>query len=151
VPRGGTDTWLSRRPRLYDVPKRTVRTGQQEHVLRPGWVDLDRKVALPWEGRILWSEGGRALVRAESGRLWLVDVDLETSAPLDPPRPGESPLVATPPLVALDGVVVNLKNQTVLGEHPGRALALDRKGRVLVSSDPRGWGPVRWVTPALPR
>jgi len=151
VPRGGTDTWLSRRPRLYDVPKMTLRAGQQEHVLRPGWVDLDRKATLPWEGRILWSEGGRALVRAESGRLWLVDVDLETSAPLDPPRPGESPLVAASPLVALDGVVVNVKDQTVLGEYPGRALALDRKGRVLVTTDPRGWGPARWVTPAFPR
>ncbi|HYV46227.1 MAG TPA: hypothetical protein VFA20_15265 [Myxococcaceae bacterium] len=151
VPRGGADAWLSRRPRLIEIPKVVGPMGKQEHRLQPGWVDLDRKTALPWEGRILWSEGGRALVRAESGGLWLVDADLEASSPVTPPRPGKSPLVALSPYAALDGVVVDVREQVAIGEYPGLALALDRDGRVLVSTDPRGWGPARWVEPAFPK
>lgn len=151
VPRGGPDIWHSRRPRLIEIPKVIDPMGKQEHRLQPGWVDLDRKVALPWEGRILWSEGGRALVRAESGGLWLVDVDLETSSQVEAPRPGKSPLVALPPFAALDGVVIDLREQAAVGQYPGLALALDRDGRVLVSTDPRGWGPARWVEPAFPK
>ncbi|HVE81854.1 MAG TPA: hypothetical protein VND93_03365 [Myxococcales bacterium] len=150
VLRGGADAWLNGRPRLFEVPKTAARSGKQEHLLRPGWVDLDRKVALPWEGQLLWSEGGRALARAEDGRLWLADVDLEVSAPVDAPRPGTSPLVAGSPFAAMDGVVMDVREQAVLGEYPGLALALDRAGRVLVSTDPRGWGPARWMSPVPP-
>jgi len=151
VPRGGADAWLSRRPRLFEIPKVVSPMGKQAHRLQPGWVDLDRKIALPWEGRILWSEGGRALVRAESGGLWLVDADLEASSPVTAPRPGKSPLVALSPYAALDGVVVDVREQVAMGEYPGLALALDRDGRVLVSTDPRGWGPAHWVEPAFPK
>ena len=151
VPRGGADAWLSRRPRLFDIPKRKDPMGKQEHRLQPGWVDLDRKTALPWEGHLLWTEGGRAFVRAERGGLWLVDVDLETSSPVTAPRPGQSPLVAVSPFAALDGVVVDVRNQEVVGEYPGLALGLDRSGRVLTSTDPRGWGPARWIAPARPK
>ena len=151
VPRSGGDAWLSRRPRLFDISRVPDPMGKQEHRLRPGWVDLDRKTALPWEGHLLWSEGGRAFVRAEAGGLWMVDVDLETSTPVTAPRPGKSPLVAVAAFAALDGVVVDVRNQRVLGEYPGLALALDTSGRVLVSTDPRGWGPAGWIAPALPR
>jgi len=47
--------------------------------------------------------------------------------------------------------VVDLREQVAAGEYPGLALALDRDGRVLVSTDPRGWGPARWVEPAFPK
>jgi hypothetical protein len=106
-------------------------------------------VVLPAEGRLLWSEAGRALVRVKDGGLWLVDVDRGTSGPV-PATGRSSPMVVTPPMVALDGAVVDLSSGTLVGFHPGLAVALDLRGRVLVSRDSRGWGPVQWVEPELP-
>lgn len=149
VLRGGVDTWLATRPRLFDLPAGTVAVRRQDRLLAGGWIDLDRKVVLPSEGRILWSEAGRALVRVKDGGLWLVDVDQGTAGPV-PATGRTSPMVVAPPMVALDGAVVDLSNGTLVGFYPGLAAALDSRGRALVSRDSRGWGPLEWVEPELP-